>query len=322
MLDAKLRSPKERPLFILAVAISAVAWIALVVSVIGLVYGAFFLVFILAAHALFLAHVHGNGVQIGERQMPELYARCKAAARKLGMEETPEIYVLQSGGVLNAFATKLLSRRLVIINSGLLDACADSRQLDFVIGHELGHLAAGHLQWNAVLLPFHLVPLLGAAYSRAREYTCDRVGLAVVGELEPALRGLVVLAAGGKIAGQVDLDAFIAQRKESGGFWMSVLELSSSHPFLTKRAAALQEMQQPGTLGAVPRHPLAYPLAPFVGFAATGAGGAGAGLVVVAILGILAAIAIPNFKKFQERARAAQALHQSSRAAPAEPPTH
>src|SRR6202048_3338587 len=81
-----------------------------------------------------------------------------------------------SHGILNAFATKLLSRKFVIINSALADACTDPRQLDFVVGHELGHLAAGHLAWNALLLPFHLVPWLGTAYSRARGYTRDRAG--------------------------------------------------------------------------------------------------------------------------------------------------
>ncbi len=64
-------------------------------------------------------------------------------------------------GVLNAFATKLLSRRFVILHSALADACSDPRQLDFVLGHEVGHLAAGHLTWNGFLLPFRLRALAG-----------------------------------------------------------------------------------------------------------------------------------------------------------------
>lgn len=51
-----------------------------------------------------------------------------------------------------------------------------------MIAHEVGHLAAGHLKWNAFLSPFLFVPLLGTAYSRAREYTSDRCGLAVVSD--------------------------------------------------------------------------------------------------------------------------------------------
>jgi Zn-dependent protease with chaperone function len=307
--DNRLRSPKERPLFLAGALFSSIVWLALIVSVIGIFYGAMFLAFVLIAHALFLAHVRGNGVRLSQAQLPDLYARCKAIAAKLGLAETPEVYLLQSGGVLNAFATKLLSRRFVIIYSELADHCEDPRQLDFVVGHEMGHLAAGHLQWQAFLLPFMVLPWFGPAYSRAREYTCDRAGLEVCTGLEPALRGLAVLAAGGKHAQRVDLQAFMDQRAETGTFWMSVLELSSSHPFLCKRAAALQEFTSPGSVQAIPRNVLAYPFAPFFGFAAAG-GQAGSLLVVVAVIGMMAAIAIPNFVKFQERARAAAAQQQ------------
>ncbi|HEY2027805.1 MAG TPA: M48 family metallopeptidase [Myxococcales bacterium] len=305
-LDNRIRSPKERPLFIAGVVFSSIAWLALVVSIIGAVYGAIILAFVLAAHALFLAHVRGNGVRVSQAQLPELHERCKLTARKLGLEEVPEVYLLQAGGALNAFATKLLSRRVVIIYSDLADQCDDPRQLDFVVGHEMGHLAAGHLQWQGFLLPFMMLPWFGSAYSRAREYTCDRAGLEVSDGLEPALRGLAVLAAGGKHAQKVDLAAFMDQRAESGTFWMSVLELSSSHPFLCKRAAALQEFTQPGSVRAVPRNILAYPLAPLFGFAAAGTQ-AGSMIVVFAMIGMMAAIAIPNFVKFQERAKAAAA---------------
>lgn len=313
-LDVRLVSPKERPLFRISFAVSAVAWAALVISIVGALYGVGIALFVLAAQALFLAHLRGNAVRLGDGQLPELYERCKAAAKKLGLSEVPEIYVMQSHGVLNAFASRLLSRRFVVLYSSLVESCKDPAQLDFVIGHELGHLAAGHLTWNTFLAPAMIVPWLGAAYSRAREYTCDRCGLETVGALEPAMRGLVVLAAGGHTAAQVDLDAYQRQRLESGGFWMAVLELNSSHPFLCKRVAALVEFKNPGTVPAVARAPLAYPLAPLFGFASPSGGGA---LAMVAIIGIMAAIAIPNFIKFQERAKQARA-QQMKQAAPAD----
>ncbi len=298
-----LRSPKEPPLFAIGVAVSVIAWIALAVTIVGIFYGALILVFILFAHALFLANVKGNGVRISERQLPELYARVKAAAEKLGMSQVPDVYLLQSGGVLNAFATKLLSRNFVIIYSSLADACQDPRQLDFIIAHELGHLAAGHLKWNALLAPYRLVPWLGPAYSRAREYTCDRCGLAVASDLEQSTRGLAVLAAGGRHAASVDLAAFEEQRLESGSFWMSVMELVSSHPFLCKRAAALREYQRPGTVEPVSRNVFAYILAPLFGIAAAPAGGAGAGMMVLAVVGVLSAMAIFGARKYIEAAK-------------------
>ncbi len=270
-LDPRLRSSKEEPLFIIAVVFSSLCWLLVALTVVGIPTGLAILAFVLIGHAIFLAHVKGNGVRVSERQLPELFARCQAAASRLGLAQVPEIYVLQSGGVLNAFATKLLSRKFVIIYSELADQCADPRQLDFVIGHEMGHLAAGHLAWNAFLLPAHVMPWLGPAYSRAREYTCDRCGFAFVGSLEPSLRGLAVLAAGGKLAGAIDLQEFMRQRIDCGRFWMAVRELCMSHPYLCKRAAALQELAVPGSTNALGRTPFAYPLAPLLGISVGGA---------------------------------------------------
>jgi Zn-dependent protease with chaperone function len=307
-LDPRFRSPRERPLFVVGVVFSAVVWLAVVVSIVGLLYGLLIWAAILVANALFLAHVRGNGVRVSEKQHHELYARIRAASAKLGLSRTPEVFLLQGGGLLNAFATKLFSRRFVILLSDLVDQCTDPRQLDFVVGHELAHHAAGHLAWNAFLAPYHLVPLLGPAYSRAREYSCDRAGAAVAGDTEQAMRGLVVLAAGGKIAATTNLEAFMEQAAEAGSFWMAVLELGASHPYLCKRVAALKEWVAPGTSRAARRNILAYPLAPFFGIAAGSP--ASGGMVVVAVIGILAAIAIPNYQRYQERAQEQAAQQQ------------
>jgi Zn-dependent protease with chaperone function len=264
------RAPRERSLFVICFAVSLVAWLALLASVERLGATLATLLFVWAAHAMLLAQVRGDGVRLSERQLPHLYARCLAAAGHLGLSPVPEVYLVQSGGVLNAFATRLLSRRFVVLFSGLVDQCSDERELDFVIGHEMGHLAAGHLEWSSFFAPARLLPWLGPAYSRACEYTCDRCGYSFVGALEPSLRGLVLLAAGGRNAGAVELDELAAQRHETGDFWMAVRELSVSHPYLCKRVAALQALAHPGELRPIGRNPLAYLFAPVLGLSAMG----------------------------------------------------
>ena len=120
------------------------------------------------------------------------------------MSTVPEVYVVQAGGILNAFATKLLSRRFVAIYSDLLDACdvggpGEATELDFVIGHEIGHLARRAISPGSGFPPRASFPLLGPAYSRAREYTCrSTCGHAVVDNVEVSSRALRhPLAAGG-----------------------------------------------------------------------------------------------------------------------------
>jgi Zn-dependent protease with chaperone function/type II secretory pathway pseudopilin PulG len=308
--DPQLRHPNETPLFVIGAVFSTLVWIALIFSIVGIFYGVIGVVFTLVAHALFLANIKGNGVRVSARQFPELDARCQRAAQALGLQGAPDVYLIQAGGALNAFATKLLTRKFMVIYSDLADECEDPRQLDFVIGHEMGHLAAGHLRWNAFRWPFMMMPWLGAAYLRAREYTSDRCGYAFVGDVESSMRGLVVLAAGGKHAAKADLPAFMEQRLETGSFWSAVLELVSSHPYLCKRVAALQELSHPGTVAPVSRNPLAYPLAPVFGFMAAGSGGGGLGglLVMVAMIGIIAAIAIPSLLRARMSANESGAL--------------
>jgi Zn-dependent protease with chaperone function/type II secretory pathway pseudopilin PulG len=292
--DESLRSPKETTLFWIGAVFSGLVWLLVVVSLVGILYGAAGLIFGLVVHALFLAHVRGNALRVSESQLPELHAAALRAARALGLAEPPEVYVMQADGSLNAFATKLLGRKFVILFSDLVDACEDPRQLDFVIAHEVGHLAAGHLMWRPFLWPFMLVPLLGAAYSRACEYTCDRCGVRVAGDDEASMRGLIVLAAGGRQAARADIRSFMEQRLETGQFWSAVVELGSTHPFLCKRVAALHELSHPGTIEIVRRNPLAYPLAPFLAFGSMAGGGLTPLLLMVAVIGIIAAIAIPS----------------------------
>jgi Zn-dependent protease with chaperone function len=305
----QLRSPKEARLYPIAVVVSGIAWALLVLGTlgIGLIYIVFGALFYLMAHALFIAGIKGNGVRITKDQLPDLYERITNASRRLGLAAPPDAYLMNHRGVFNAFATRFLGRDFIVLYAELLENSDEQNgSIDFVIGHEIAHHAFGHLRKNAFLLPSRLVPLLGPAYSRAREYSCDRAGLEVVGNLDSAISGLAVLAAGGRYAKRLNLQAYLQQRLETGSFWMAVLELGMSHPYLPKRVGALVERSQPALVPEVPRNPAAYFLAPFFGFASAGAGGLGSIMMAAAIVGILAAIAIPNFMRYQERAKAAQ----------------
>jgi hypothetical protein len=117
--------PKETIYFAICVVVSLVVYVALAMTILNggpiagtlttyLIFGivAFFIV-----HGLHIGHVRGNGVRVSSRQFPELNAMADQHSRRLGLDETPAIFVLQSGGVLNAFATRFLGRNFVILNS-------------------------------------------------------------------------------------------------------------------------------------------------------------------------------------------------------------
>ena len=251
------RWPSERPLFAISLLVSILLWLLAFVSIIGIIYAAFLGLIFFLLHLGFIAHVRGSAVRLGPDQFPELHQRVARLAVKLGMMRVPETFVMQGGGSLNAFATRFLGANIVVLYSDLLEACGDNDAArDMIISHELGHIQAGHLTWHWLLLPSSLIPFLGTALSRAREYTCDRFGVAGAGGGGDALLGLAILAAGAEYGPKVNRSALVAQRAALNSGWMTLGEWLSTHPPLSKRLAALE----PGLMGSNPRTYRAGPI--------------------------------------------------------------
>ncbi len=307
---------KEKLLFGIAVLISSVFWLVLVGATFGiaLIYVLMFFIFYLFAQSAFISYVKGTAVKITPQQFPDLHQRVAACSSKLGMKEVPDVYLLHADGAFNALATRFLGRNFVVLFSDVVDAFeAQPGAVNFYIGHEMGHIHRKHLLWGPFLAPALLLPLLGAGYSRAREYTCDRYGLACCDNPQDATTGLAALAAGGRRWRVISKENYAGQTKESSGFWMSFHELVSDYPWLTKRMAALNALVAKQKAAMPSRSALAFFFALFVPRLGVG-GGAASVLVFVAIIGILAAIAIPAYQDYTVRAGMAGAMPQIEKA--------
>jgi Zn-dependent protease with chaperone function len=140
--------------------------------------------------------------------------------------------------VLNAFVTRFFGTNYLVIYSDILAAAYEQNMkvVEFVIGHEMGHIKRKHIFKRFLLLPAAFIPFLGAAYSRACEYTCDSIGHALCPE--GAKSGMLLLAAGRGLFTRVNSQAFIEQiyTEESFSRWLA--EKFASHPNLNKRIAA------------------------------------------------------------------------------------
>lgn len=303
--------PRERSLGAVLLVLGLLAWLGLIVGTFGVVLGALlfgFVIYLFAGSAL-LAHVRGNAVELSAEQFPDLHQQFVDCCNKLGMSKPPAAYVMQGGGVLNAFAAQFLGHRYVILMSGVVDAMqAHPDGVRFYIGHELGHLKRGHAIGGLLRMPVLWLPLVGGAYARAKETTCDLHGLACSSSGESAARALAALSAGPQRWQQMDMAAFARQARHGAGFWMSFHELTAGYPWLTKRVARVMgEARLPG------RNLAAYVLAAFVPYA--GRLGAGFGvLVMIYIIGVLAAVAIPQYQAYTVKARLAQAVQASESA--------
>ena len=299
----------EKTLFAIMLGVSLLIWAGLLLGTMGmaLVWLLLFFICWCFAQSALVSYLRGTAVRITPQQFPDLQQRIVTCCQRLGLEQAPEAYLLQMGGLFNAFATRFLGNHYLVLYSDVVDALEDKPDaINFYIGHEIGHIKRHHLRWSALLAPASLVPLLGAAYARAREYTCDRHGFHACDDLKSAQVGLAALAAGGKRWRQLSTAGYAAQARDSSGFWMSFHELVGDYPWLVKRMAVVKglaagtEIEQPG------RHGLAYVLALFV--PRLGVGGLGSLIGVVALAGVLAAVAIPAYSDYTARTRMAQVV--------------
>lgn len=303
--------PRERTLSKITLVLGLIAWVVLVLGTVGIALAyvlAGFIAYVFAQSA-WIASIRGTAVQVSAGQFPDLYARLEHCCKALEMDEVPETYILNGNGLFNAIATRFFGRHFVVLMSDVVDALAqDPDGINFYIGHELGHIRLKHMTGHLWRMPVLWLPLLGAAYSRAKEYSSDRHGRYCCSNPESAARALIVLGAGARRWQSADLRAYTKQLSGNLGFFASFHELTSGYPWLIKRVAVAvnPEKNLPG------RHPLAYVLAFFVPFGGRAGGGAAGLIVVVAMVGVLAAVALPAYQDYEQRAAVAQVWTQGA----------
>jgi Zn-dependent protease with chaperone function len=234
--------PKEKTYFAVSLIASILIYFILVISVVGIVYIIMGALAGLIMQGLAAGHLRGNGIRISEKQFPDVYQHAQKVAAQMKLEEMPSIYIIQSGGMLNAFAMRFLGRNYVVVYSEIFELAYEQGEdaLGFILSHEFAHIKRNHLTWRCVLLPSTCIPFLSQAYSRACEYSCDLIAA----HYQPvgAEAGILVLAAGKKLYTNVNIDDYIAQATAETGFWIWISEMLSSHPNLPRRIAAINQI--------------------------------------------------------------------------------
>jgi Zn-dependent protease with chaperone function len=206
------------------------------------VYAGMIALFFLIRKGLLIGYLRGSCVRVSQVQFPDIYKVIEEHSGKLGLPKAPALYILQSGGVLNAFATRFIGRDYIVLLSEVLESAYTEGPdaVSFIIGHELGHVKRRHMTWNFWLLPSVFVPFLQPAYSRACEYTCDSIGhfLCPAGSRP----GMLILSVGKGLYKKVNVQDYLDDCSRQGGFWVWFTEAVSSHPFCPKR---IRQFTQP-----------------------------------------------------------------------------
>src|ERR1700712_1136244 len=198
-----------------------------------------------------------NGVKMSPTQFPEGYWLVVEAARRFGLSEAPDAYVVLGNGRINAFASGHGFRRYVVVYSDLFEVGGQARDpeaLAFVIGHEVGHIAAGHASyWRQLSQLAMKIPFLGQALSRSMEYTADNYGYAF--RPEGARRAIGVLSAGKYLLRWVDFDGMADRAGAETGFFVWLANMLAAHPVKPWRASALRNRVVAGSLFFRPKPP-------------------------------------------------------------------
>ncbi|MBL8060396.1 MAG: M48 family metallopeptidase [Chthonomonas sp.] len=209
----------------------------------------------------------GRAVRCGPRQYSTLYDIMRESCNVLDMAE-PELYI-SSNPFPNAFAGGV-ERPYITLRSSMVDTLSDE-ELFHLIGHELGHIKAGHILYFSVAQV--IAPLLemigrrtfglGDAvsygivlalyeWSRQAEISADRAGLLVAQSLGISLDANLKLCAGpNRLSHEMSRDAFLDQARtyqempmqDAWGkvIWFLLMNWSSTHPMFVHRAQELDK---------------------------------------------------------------------------------
>ncbi len=130
-----------------------------------------------------------NAVRVDPRLLPKLDNSFNALRRRAGLQEELEAYVFEEP-TINAFVAAGHRHTYVALSSAAINKLKEE-ELEFVIGHELGHAIFGHIDFQALNL-LHSEDLdvrsrmQVLAWKRAGEISADRCGLVCCGSIDVA----------------------------------------------------------------------------------------------------------------------------------------
>lgn len=201
---------------------------------------------VLRQKSLIRTRLLSDAVRVNARFVPSVAESIARLGQHLQSEKQLEAYVFADPSV-NAFVTEGSKRLILGLSSGAVGLLT-APELEFIIGHELGHLVYGHLEVPAeiVIDVGHVRPdqtRLLRAWQRASEISADRAGLVLCDSLEVAARALFKTLAGLSLPGvEIDPRELAAQWE---GLAEEILDYGGgdhwqmAHPFPPLRMRAL-----------------------------------------------------------------------------------
>lgn len=150
--------------------------------------------------------MYGDGINITKNGYPELHEILTSVSKTLGQEDIPN-FSMTWGYDISMGTEGAKSPRITAL-SGAVDLLEED-EIRFLVGHEIGHIMAGHKPYHNVLITLYtplikmvpnaevwlslLRPMLLQWY-RTSDYTADRAGLLACQDINVALKTMVKMS--------------------------------------------------------------------------------------------------------------------------------
>jgi Zn-dependent protease with chaperone function len=150
--------------------------------------------------------MYGEGLIVSENSYKDLYALLQEASGILDYENIPNFALSWSYDI--SMGTEGFKKPRITALSGAIDLLEEDELL-FLLGHELGHIMAGHKPYQNLLITFY-TPLLNVVpnaqlwlgmlrpmllqWYRISDFTADRAGLLVCQDINVALKTMIKMS--------------------------------------------------------------------------------------------------------------------------------
>jgi uncharacterized tellurite resistance protein B-like protein len=194
-----------------------------------------------------------HGIRLSERISPRIYRLFGDVCARFGVEARAEVFCLPAPEV-NAFATIDLREQraysLIGVTSTALERLEDA-ELQFILGHELGHILFGNNRLDGLLSTskdnpdITVLPAFGESlflrWRKKAEVSSDRAGLLAAGDFRASATALMKATFGLSEKNlNLDVEALVSQVDEIKGHPELMAEAFASHPLLPIRLKALE----------------------------------------------------------------------------------
>jgi len=187
--------------------------------------------------------------QVTPHTVPEMVPLLQANYARLQVEPV-NVFIVPSNQ-LNAYTFGMDSPKAIVLYSSLFKIM-DQDEIQFILGHEMGHVKLGHTWLNTLVGGMAGIPSsLGAAaimelafrwWNRACEYSADRAGVLACGKPNKAISALVKLEVGTAARTQAGMQAAIQHlESEDEDIMHNLEELLASHPMIAKRVEQIRQ---------------------------------------------------------------------------------